>query len=206
MKKISFIVFLLITSLGYSQAKFGIKGGNNLSNITEVHSFSKTRVGFHIGFLSRFNIDEERRFFVQPEIQYSQLGERNKGGGYDEVYRFDYISVPVMLRYDLFKEVVPIENGKYDKYSIVFIELGPQVGVLLNDNTKLNIGTVIENPTEEYQNLDFSVGAGFGFAFSEKFEMSARYYLGMIDAIDKDFKEATNRTSVIQLGATFLFN
>ena len=117
--KIKLALLALIITVTTQAQKFGIKGGLNLSNLTnfdksfedELESES-IRTSFHIGFYNEFKVTD--RFSIQPEILYSSQGVNNEANGIDGKVQLDYINIPVMLKFYL-----------ADSF---YLEAGPQIG------------------------------------------------------------------------------
>jgi hypothetical protein len=73
-------------------------------------------------------------------------------GDFKTKYRFNYITVPVLLRASI---------GNKVKY---FINTGPYIGFLLSERYKSNYDNKIYNFTKSYQTVDIGITAGIGLS------------------------------------------
>ncbi|UUF12415.1 MULTISPECIES: porin family protein [Flavobacterium] len=91
----------------------GIKLGYNLAAVSfDGDGESGQRHGFHIGIYGEFFVSES--FSIQPEILYSQQGNKitNSGGTFTQ--KLDYINLPLMFK------AYPSKN--------FFLEMGRKLG------------------------------------------------------------------------------
>lgn len=124
-------------------------------------------------------IDGYDMFYIQPEIVYYGAGETGKDkyavgkSGYDAIYANNYISVPLY-----FKAYFSENETEF------FGLLGPRFNFLINQK--------VENPSkqaytiegDQYANgeangFEFAIGAGLGFSYKRKLEISGRYDVGI---------------------------
>ncbi|MDY0780479.1 porin family protein [Tenacibaculum sp. IB213877] len=172
MSKGIFIICALFTTMLSAQG-FGIKGGLNLSDLTnfeksfeeEVESES-IRTSFHVGIFNEFKVSDH--FSIQPEVLYSSQGVNNESDGIDGKVQLDYINVPVMLKFYL-------TEGFY-------LESGPQIGFLVNDD--IEVGNIIFNDDDTFNSVDYSMNLGLGFKLGEKVFLNARYGFGLNGVFD----------------------
>jgi opacity protein-like surface antigen len=164
MKKSIFIAvgLVILTATSWAQTKFGVHAGINLSNETVKASgvtlSGTTKIGLNVGVSAEFNISDG--FAVQPELNFSQMGANVN----DLKETLNFISVPVLAK---------IKLGGFGIY------VGPQIGFLLSANTKLYGQT--ENIISDLKRIDFSAIGGAEYTFAEKFVVSARYQLGLLN-------------------------
>ena len=205
MKKLFLGAAIGLGSLAFAQ-QFGIKGGLNLSNITDSDSefadlnanvSSKSKVGFYGGLFMNAPISEN--FSIQPEILYNNVG--TKITGKDEMgnngsirLNLDYISVPVMFQY----KATPS----------FYLEAGPQFGLLVNSNLKTEIdGTSVTTNVDKdnFNTFDLGVGLGAGYWITPQLGLNARYVAGVTD-IAKDNNSTYNyRNNNFQVGLAYKF-
>ncbi|MDD6209701.1 MAG: porin family protein [Bacteroidales bacterium] len=136
MKKLLFIVFLLITTLsGYAKVKIsgGPKVGLNIATLTK-STDNKAYIGAVAGgFL---NLRFSPLFALQPEILFSMQGNKEKIWETDDWGNFVnsnftisqklyYLQIPVMAKFYTIKDF--------------YLEAGPQFGILLNANMAVEI-------------------------------------------------------------------
>lgn len=151
MKKIILITTILLTSITFSQEKFGVLGGIN-ANQTNDGFFTGLRsfgFGFHIGAVYNFEITEKIHF--SPKILFSKQGDTSENektlfngqlswgtGGLD--YELSYLNIPLNFKF----------------FNKTYLILGPQIGILLHTK-KLNLDFGdVENK------IDFGVNFGIG--------------------------------------------
>jgi hypothetical protein len=196
MKKIILLV-VMVFAFGFVNAQdkenmsFGVKGGLNVSSITNADQDgvnSKSLIGFHAGFFGEFMISD--KFAIQPEVLYSTQGVKLDFEGDKGDLKLDYINIPVMAKYYV-----------ADTFSL---ELGPQIGFLVS--AKAKSGGVSEDIKDQVKSTDVSLGFGASYYFAEKFMLGARYNLGLT-RMQKDLAtgESQSKNSVFQVSLGYKF-
>jgi len=155
------------------KAKFGIKGGLNLTNLYVADvSNDRMKAGFNAGVFAKLPVT--RGFSIQPELLYSLKGAKetynNSVQGNGE-YRFNlgYLELPVLAVVN----VAPNFN----------LHAGGYAAYLVNANVK-NVdhnGTIqgaTELNTDNFNRWDFGLVGGAGFDI-ENFTIGARYNYGL---------------------------
>ncbi|MCS3869841.1 hypothetical protein J3D55_002757 [Chryseobacterium ginsenosidimutans] len=126
MKKLMLGLAIASSSLAFAQEKakastspvrFGIKAGLNVSSINS--DDAKAKAGIYGGFFA--NIPVASSFSVQPELLYNGVGAKNEDFS-DVRLNLDYISVPVMLQYNILPEL--------------YLEAGPQFSFAISRKIK----------------------------------------------------------------------
>ena len=107
------------------------------------------------------NMQLFKNFSLRNEYLYSQVKNRVKSTG--EQYRLNYISLPVLLNYQL----VP-------KISVL---AGPEFGLLLDAEKKEN--NITKNITHDTEERSFGFVGGVGYAISSRISLHARYQHGI---------------------------
>ncbi|MPS64442.1 MAG: PorT family protein [Chryseobacterium sp.] len=192
MKKTILGIAVAISSLTFAQEKakssaspvsFGVKAGLNVSSINA--DDSKAKAGFYGGVFA--NIPVATSFSVQPEVLYSGMGAKNKN--YSSVkLNLDYISVPIMLQYNVLPEL--------------YLEAGPQFSFAISKKIKGDGGSVdVDN---YYKGFDFGVGIGAGYYIAQGFGVTARFVAGATDIIENNPGDAI-RNNVFQVGVAYKF-
>jgi hypothetical protein len=181
MKKIILGVFALfvfgnVTAQGLD---LGVKAGVNFSNITDASGLSN-RTGFVAGvFLGgKFNDN----IGIQGELLYSQQGAEFELGDFD----LDYVNVPILLKYY-------VKNG-------LNIQLGPQFGVIVNDEARTVVGEVIDDIATN--DFDIAGVIGIGYDVPLGLRISGRYQFGLSDV--PEMGEGKNSVVTLALGYSFL--
>ncbi len=182
------ISLLLGDKLNSDKLKFGLDGGVNFSNISNIDP-SKAHTGFHLGFYFDILLKEKTNWWLHTGVivrspmganalaPYSlndqALDSLFSDGGVNRKIR--YYNVPILFRYKFKKEV--------------FIEFGPMLG-LLSRKAKDDFYTSINNSNDlTYENMilddlnriDVGIMAGIGYHLMKGTGMNfgIRYYQGL---------------------------
>lgn len=193
-KKLFIGCILLASTSGFSQSffkniadrlYFGVKAGANYSNFTNANFDTEGLTGFHAGALVGYKFNDN--FAVQEEFLYSTQGAKLKGGLTDgQDIKLSYVTVPILL--------------KYKTNFGLYLEAGPQIGILVDENfTSLGISS----DTKFAEKIDGGVAAGIGYQFQNGLGIGARYYLSLTDVskvktagINNDFQNNTAQVSL----------
>lgn len=205
MKKQLLILAIVFLGFGlsnsYGQATFGIKAGANIANAnfdtgTSVTIKTDALIGFYAGPFARLNVSSQ--FAVQPELLLSMqgfkwnldglLGEEAEDVGETTIQNL-YLNLPVMLR--------------FAATDALHLEAGPQVGLLLSSEAKVDGGS--GDLEDTFEDLDFGVNIGAGYTLPVGLSIEARYNLGLADMAGESEGEGsiTNRVFSFGLGYTF---
>ncbi|MFY7666676.1 porin family protein [Flavobacterium sp.] len=175
MKKLCIIGLLAFSSFIQAQTlDFGVKGGANFSNVNGDNIESSIRTSFYVGAFAEVSLFEN--LSIQPEVLYSSQGASVDSG---DDFNLDYINVPILAKFYLTSKTFSIE-------------VGPQFGLLVNDN--------VENQFET-ETFDFSAIAGLGYNITDNISAHARYVFGLTEA--SKTAEITNTTIQVGLGYKF---
>jgi hypothetical protein len=171
---------------------FGLKGGANLSTINGGIESPESRVSFHAGVLAEFPIAEI--FSIQAEALYSGQGAEFEYEGSDgdkAELQLDYINVPVLAKFYLFKGFS--------------LEAGPQFSFLLNDeidsNPNSNTGDTPTPFRKDLKTFEFGVAGGLTFQTDLGLFATARYIQGVSDIADN----MNVQNAVFQIGMGYKF-
>jgi hypothetical protein len=199
MKKLlilSIVTSLTLVSCSTTQkARIGVKAGANFSTINGDETDNlKTLTAFHVGAVAEVPVSDN--FSVQPELLYSSQGAKyEESEGYDGKFKFDYINVPIMAKFN-------VSNG-------LSLEAGPQVGFLMSakDEYSSTGDSGSDDIKDDIKGLDFGLNIGAGLKLDSGINFGARYSLGLSNVNDfegaGDFK---NQNGVIQLYVGYFFN
>ncbi len=181
----SLAIFMAAATVTTAQdAKFGVKGGVNFSNIIAGGDSSNISdenllTSFHLGVFTQLAVTET--FYVQPELLYSRKGsELSFGALGDAKLRLDYIELPVMFRIQIL-ETINIEAGPYAAYLIE--------STFADGNNNV-IATL---DTDDFRKLDYGLGIGAGFNL-DAIEFGARYNYGLASISKNDNFDYRNST------------
>ena len=201
MKKLFLGAAIAVSSLTFAQ-QFGIKGGMNVSSLSEDASLSdqKSKIGFNAGLF--MNAPLAANFSIQPEIIYTQMGDKADatilGTNYSGSRNLDYVSLPVMFQYNATPSF--------------YLEAGPEFGLLVSAKNKLKnetTGDLIatsDDYKDDLNNFNFGLGLGAGYYFTPNVGLTARYVAGFTD-IYKDGQNAGDavKNNVFQVGLAYKF-
>jgi len=140
------------------EAKFGVKAGLNLSNLTGDIENNSIKAGFQVGALVDIKISDN--FSIQPEVLYSMQGAKFDDGKIE----LSYINVPVMAKFY-------VANG-------FSLEAGPQIGFLMSAKAKED-GAGSEDIKDFLKSTDFGLNIGAGYDLTENFNLGVRYGFGL---------------------------
>jgi len=187
MKKLLIVIVSVVSvTFANAQTKFGIKGGVNISTITGDNSeiFSSS-VSAHVGGIANFSV--AKQFSLQPEVMLSFEGAKFSTGGVTGSETATYVNIPVL--------------GQYHAGSGFILQSGPQLGLLMGANRKID-RQGSENVKGELKSTNFSWAFGVGFVpQGSKVGFDLRYNLGLSNI--NAGNGPTNRTSLWQIG-TFI--
>ncbi|HMG92873.1 MAG TPA: porin family protein [Chryseolinea sp.] len=189
------LVTLLATSLGsdvFAQARAGIKGGLNVSNLyIDNLDDENARYGFNVGVFGQVLASET--FAIQPELMFSTKGSRAFYGGIidQEVkYNLNYLDLPVLAVFKL-GESAEIHVGPYASYL-----LGANIsysGDIANGDDEID--------RDHLKSFDYGLVGGFGLNFGAV-QVGARYNFGLAKIADSNGAELVlgdSKNSVAQL-------
>jgi hypothetical protein len=172
-----FFLFLILShyTIQAQNTHFGPKIGANLSYVdiidNQLDVQSRMKLDANAGFFFRANF---KKFSIQPEVYYSSNAFRLKGNltiFSDETTKdtrlvYQYISVPLMMGYEIAKGV--------------HIEAGPQYSWALNSGRS-------NGPNK---NNDIGIAAGFRIDMLDAmslFSLNFRYVYGLKDQTDRSY-------------------
>jgi hypothetical protein len=178
---------LIVVAHAQDPAKFGLKGGLNLSRLDFNNSNSDFRTGFHFGGLAHIHLTPS--FSLQPELYFSTQGGEYEMGNNDTEEKLSYINIPVLLQYNF-------ANG-------FRLQAGPQLGILVDSEVEVN-GVEVNTSSNNYNNVDFSIPLGLSYLGYSGFGVDARFNLGISNVYENNNVKAKNQ--VIQLGVFYLFD
>lgn len=177
MKKILLAVLLIASAAANAQLKIGIKAGPNFANLEGVSLDTKMRTGYHFGAIVELKLPAN--LALQPELVYSSQGAEVSSATVRDI-QYDYLTIPVMVKYYLVPDVLDIE-------------LGPQFSFLTKDRNDFDPGNS--------STFDFAALGGLGLDLGKHIFIQGRYVLGLTDASTS--ASVTNRVIQVSLGYKF---
>ncbi|WP_324673298.1 porin family protein [Hymenobacter sp. GOD-10R] len=173
-----FTLLLSMALASAAHAQFGFKAGLNAAVLdgTAANVKASYKTQYHIGAL--YNYKVAGPLSIQPELLYSLQGTERKSDLLDYDTKLHYLNLPVLAKVTL---------------GPVFLEAGPQFGVLLTakevgtmlvapptPNAPAQYGEVSRQVKDNYKKNDFSLCAGLGFKLHSVL-VGARFTAGLND-------------------------
>ncbi len=213
---ISTLVFILLSSLAFSQIQIGlgIKGGANISSLNVKYQYTDAnegkdytgKLGYQGGIFAMFKL---KKIAIQPEILYAQQGtkfEFQYQNTEDWKADFTYIAVPVLVKYYAFE--MPIGS--------VNVLAGPQLSFL--QKAEMNFTDIDGDGAQNRNNTnvkdifnpsDLVVVLGVGLDLPFGLTVDLRYNLGVKNMYDRDYNyfneyELKNRSLQLSVGYKIL--
>ena len=208
MKKLFLGAAIAMSSLTFAQT-FGVKAGMNVSSVSSDATLSDkgSKIGFNAGAFVNIPVGES--FSVQPEVLYTQYGDKYKQTGQtvlegtnlltnqtvSSARHHDYIAVPVMLQYNATPSF--------------YLEAGPELGFMVSAKNKrkneTSGNTLAESPNykDNLNGFNVGIGLGAGYYFTPNIGLTARYVAGLTD-FNKD-NNVKERNNVFQVGLAYKF-
>jgi hypothetical protein len=159
----------LFAQNGKAKAAFGFKAGVNLSTFRTAVDYSNYDANLKLGgvFGAFVDIPLSRKFSLQPEFLYSQMGAKafDDLWGHKTLY-YNYFSIPILVKFKVF-----------NKWNLVG---GPQLDNLIRAREKdyLNHKSTL---TSVIKDFDFAVTLGVETSLSKNIVVGARYIHGTQD-------------------------
>lgn len=178
------VLTVLCISNSHGQTAFGLKGGVNIADMTD--NPYKPRLSGHGGIFVNRSIS--KHFSVQPELLFSGEGQQYMWDGAEHRWALDYIQLPVMVQY------YPISQ--------VYVEVGPQVGLLISARDKIT-GGAHANIKANISTVQYAIGAGVGVKATDRVLVYGRYNFGLNDITSYDAIVHHNKVAQIGIAAVF---
>jgi len=140
------VILICFSSDGFSQIRFGVKGGMNFSGYRRTPD---TKFGYQVGITSKKYISD-LGWFIQPEVFYSREGNINQP--------LEFINVPIIVGFDF-----------SDNFNV---HTGLQAGFLIGtqndlDNNYKSVNTVMNFGFEFYTFKKTSIGFRFDYGLND---------------------------------------
>lgn len=171
-KLLTLVLSVMIFSAAHSQGfHLGIKGGANMNKLTGKSFNDEFSYGYHLGAFAEIGLGS--KFSVQPEVLFNQFTQ-DTASKFSQVYKLDnlskvklnYLSIPILLN--------------YRASNFFSIQVGPQFGILMDQNAKL-----VQNGKDAFKKGDFSMLGGVQLKFSS-IRIYGRYAVGLSNLNDID--------------------
>lgn len=191
MKKQNFVFILALAFMGLQQLtaqnldtstfRFAAKAGLNISSLGGDNRYDyASKPGFHLGALAEIPFTDE--IMLQPEALLSFQGN---GAYYDNDINLFYLTLPLI--------------AKYNVWDALYIEAGPQIGLLLSNNIDADTYNTVVDP--DVNSFDIGLAIGAGYRLNQDFYFQIRFNPGFVNVVD-DIK---SKNRVFQLSACYFF-
>ncbi len=150
------MIVAIYTTTSAQESRYGLRLGVNLSSISSDdigEGLDESRIGVAAGFFAEYFLTQ--KLTIQPELQYSSQGNKSK------TLRVNYIQLPVLFKYSIFRDVVNLQ-------------LGPQAGVKIWEWER----------NQNYNTFDFAGVIGLGVNFTDNFFATVRYAHSITNVFD----------------------
>lgn len=189
MKKLIVAVIILFIGVNsYSQEfDLGVKAGINFSNIYGLEKLNlEYTEGFVVGVFAGIKFSD--RIGLQADALYSEQGAKFTGSS--GKLEMSYLNVPVVLKYYLVDD------------QPLYIQVGPQIGFLINDDLR----TVINNTNINADGNDMDIAAvmGMGYDFPYGIRLEGRFNLGITSITDYQLASGRHKYISLTIGYSFL--
>jgi hypothetical protein len=182
MKKFFAALMCMILATGAAMAQkqftFGPKVGMDLTNFWGKGLPHGMQFNYQAGLFLEYRFTD--KFSLAPEVVFAaQGGKMNAGVFYDGAssntdlfFHFNYINVLVMM--------------KFYATPKLSIDFGPQIGfnVYNKTTTKAKPGNTYTREVSDVKSIDFGLGLGATYNFTDRVFVQGRYTMGMTKVIE----------------------
>ncbi len=196
-KKLLLIAIVLMSLTNYSQARFGIRGGANFNDLTNLETTKKTN--FYGGVFLAIKTSEA--YTLQPEITYSVQGATLDSNKTLRVENQDLKDIKLEFL------SIAFINKLTTKNNINFL-IGPYIDIRVSDNVQ-NDGYFFEGL---FPRLDAGLQVGLAYDINSSFSIEARFKQGFVDMLNEndiyeDYNlDEANFNQVFQIGIAYKFD
>lgn len=183
---------IISMSLKAQKIHYGLKGGANFAVQSEIADYfqnNNIRTGLSVGAFGNYSLNDQMQ--LQLEVNYDEKGGKTD----DYTAQYDYLSVPVLLKYSL---------GKSDRTALKFnVNVGPYAAFLLN--SKIEIDGISVDMKEVTENFEAGAILGFGIKYpiaNDHLVFDLRLGLGLTN-FDKNATDPNNKYIGMSLGYEF---
>lgn len=185
-KLLALVTSVLIFSAAHSQSfHLGIKGGANINKLSGKSFKDEFSFGYHLGGFAEIGLSKQ--FSIQPEVVFNEF-KQDTSSQFRDIYQLNNLSTNIKLNY----LSIPILLN-YKPSNILSFQLGPQFGIVMNQNEKL-----LQNGKDAFKKGDFSMVGGVQLKFSS-IRVYGRYAVGLNNLNDIDSQDKWKSQS-FQLG------
>ena len=172
-------ISLWFTVANGQNTRVGIKAGVNIASLNEFSG--RSRISGHGGLFIHHALN--KNWCIQPELLFSGEGQRFYSNAVEHTYALDFLQLPIMIQY------YPVPN--------MYIEAGPQVGVLISAQDKVDERNGHTNVKDYFAAAQLALGVGAGLELTEQIIFYGRYNFGLTDLLLVQNLDARSRVGQI---------
>ncbi len=215
MKNLILLLLLLAGLEVQSQELFGFSLGVNLNDVasdyanSDLEVESKFRTGFHIGLVAQFELSDE--YALQTGLLYNSKGfqsdEDNLQNNEFDIYRLDYLELPLNLIINLSSQPLNAEKPQLFAFAGPYVALGiggkndykingrrEEISLIPKFGTVREESSIDENSIP-FNALDYGIKAGVGLTIDNGTIITAGYSFGLAN-INNDLRGANANASI----------
>ncbi len=195
MKNICLLILCSGISLaGFSQIKFGVKGGLNVSTYffdPDPELDIEALASFHIGGFFTYSFTDN--IGLQVELLYSGEGGRLTGEGFDDTGllggqvdtelkdRYSWLALPLLLKYHA-------ASGLTAEAGLIFNFLltAKTTSAISNDDTEV---AIIQDFDESVNGIDTKLGLGLGYELASGLSFNGRFAFSLSNIYEQEYTD-----------------
>ena len=201
-KLLIIVVAFTMTTKSFAQAKYGVKAGLNLANISEKSSAGSgnegktSKIGFHFGGTAEFPASEA--VSVQTGLLFSTKGYKISEGGSSTTTSVNYLEIPINTIYkiEIGSAKLCLSAGPY----LAYAASGTKKGEGYND--KLDIGS---DDDDTYKALDYGLNIGAGVELNDKITIGLQYGIGLANISSYTGYGTSAKNNVFGISVGYMF-
>jgi hypothetical protein len=193
------LAFISMTSMA-QKARFGVKTGLNLSDVTTDDKAENKAIGvrpaFHLGLVADLALNDNLSF--QPQLLYSGRGAKEDHEDHKDLFKFNSLEIPLNLVY----RTAGSSNGRF------FLGGGPSIGynlggkVVATDDPSENTDFEFGSAAGQIRRMDIGLNLLAGYELKGGFFVSANYTRGLTNWLNTSDKW---RNNVFALSVGYFF-
>ena len=181
---------------------YGIKADFNLSSFAGNGSFKdgsgysarfprhEFLPGYSFGILAEIPI--AAKFYVQPELDYSLLGNKLADSAYTQTIKLSYLTLPIVIKFK------PFEGFS------LFSGLEPDLLLSAKFNSNFKGTAYSGKVNSDFKKFGFSILGGLGYGFNENLGIELRYIRSLAN-INNTFNGQSYQNSCFQMGLRYFY-
>ncbi len=166
MKKIFSLAVVAVVALSASaqNIQFGVKGGLNMSNISNTGLDSKAKIGFNVGVTADYQVSKD--LYVLSGLEYITKGEKYQIENRDASLNLAYLQLPIHAGYKITiadDTRLVLHAGPYLAYALsAKTKVSGESTDIINDINRFDAGLGI-GAKAELGKISVGLGVDFGF-------------------------------------------